>query len=268
MRPIALPAYLTKILRLTTSEKIALIQQQYPFLRKDGVPLVSVVIPAYNEQENILNVLLSLSGNTTSIAVEIIVVNNNSTDDTERLVRQTGITCINEVRKGVVAARTAGLMAATGTYILNADADSLYAPGWVAAMIPPLMADKAIALTYGRFAFIPSGNQSRFIYFLYETIADVLRLAKKIFKEEAMNVYGCNSGFRKAQCLQVNTYEHPVGANEDGWLAVKLRNKGFGKLHYVGAPSVIVWTVDRHLQNDGGLLKAFMMRIKGAFGLR
>ncbi|NDC40457.1 MAG: glycosyltransferase family 2 protein [Chitinophagia bacterium] len=265
MRPVTLPAYLKHILSLSNEQKTALIRQNYPQLRKTGTPRVSVVIPAYNEENNILSLLTSLAANQTDFAVEVIVVNNNSVDKTEELVRQAGVTCVNEYKKGVVAARTAGLMAASGEFILNADADSIYPPGWIAAMIPPLANQSNVALTYGRFAFVPSGTQSRAIYCLYETLADILRWYKKHFKEEGMNVYGCNSGFRKAQCLEVDTYAHPPGANEDGWLAVKLRNKGFGKLHYVGHPSVIVWTVDRHLQNDGGLWKAFLMRIRNAF---
>jgi glycosyltransferase involved in cell wall biosynthesis len=266
MRPITVPAYLRDILAMTDSEKVALIRANYAQMLTSE-PLASVVIPAHNEEKNILNVLVSLTSNRAAFPFEVIVVNNNSIDRTEELVRSTGLKCINESKKGVVAARTAGLMSAKGKYILNADADSIYPPDWLQAMVPPLDNDSNVALTYGRFAFIPSGSQSRVVYFLYESAADVLRLVKKAFKEEGMNVYGCNSGFRKQQCLAVNTYEHPPGANEDGWLAVKLRDKGFGRLHFVSSNKALVWTVDRHLQNDGGLLKAFTMRLKGAFGL-
>src|SRR5688500_5266197 len=42
-------------------------------------PLVSIVIPAYNEETSILKTLWSLSRNKTTYPVEIIVVNNNST---------------------------------------------------------------------------------------------------------------------------------------------------------------------------------------------
>ena len=260
MRPLTLPAYITKLLRCSDEEKIALVKKQYQALLK-GQPDVTVVIPAYNEEENILNPLVSISANNTSKSVEIIVVNNNCTDNTEALVLASGVTCIKETVKGVTAARTAGLNAAKGKYILNADADSIYPPTWIDEMIPPL-SDSSVAMTYGRFAFLPGKGKARFTYFVYEHIADILRVYKRVFKEEAMNVYGCNSGFRKEQCLQVDGYEHPLGTNEDGWMAVKLRNKGFGKLYKVYTNKAIVWTVDRHLQNDGGLFKALIMRVK------
>ena len=262
MRPISIPKYIRQLLKYDDTQMSAMIRENYSRLLK-GPPEVSVVIPAFNEKDNILSALVSISQNVTKRSVEIIVVNNNSTDNTEELVRGAGITCINELTPGPTAAWTAGLAAARGKYILNADADSIYPPGWIDMMIPPL--DKSeIAITYGRFAFLPGANNNRFSYFLYENVADVLRWMKKKFKEEAMNVYGCNSGFRKAQCLEVNGYEHPPGTNEDGWLAVKLREKGFGKLCYVPSSKAIVWTVDRHLQKDGGLWKALIMRIKGA----
>lgn len=226
-----------------------------------GDPLVTVVIPAYNEEKNILLTLLSITRTTTTKPVEIIVVNNNSSDNTGAMVKATGIPCLLETIKGPTAARTMGLGQARGTYILNADADSIYPPGWIDLLIDPLHRDDKVALAYGRFAFLPGEQNGRFAYFLYEQMADVLRWSKKKFKEEAMNVYGCNSGFRRQQCLQVNGYEHPPGTNEDGWLAVKLRDKGFGRLHQVRDAAAIVWTVDRHLMNDGGLWKALRMRI-------
>ena len=263
MRPAGIPSFITQILGYSEKEKAELARAAYKMLLK-GDPEVSVVIPAYNEEHNILNAVLSISRNTTLRSVEIIVVNNNSVDRTAEVALSAGVTCIDETKKGVTAARTAGLMAAKGRYIMNADADTIYPPGWVDQMIPPLDDDR-VAISYGKFAFLPSGGASRFNYFLYEQMADTLRWVKRNFKEEAVNVYGCNSCFRKAQCLQVDAYEHPPGTNEDGWLAIKLREKGFGKLHYVPNSKAIVWTVDRHLQNDGGLMKALMMRVRGAF---
>ncbi len=263
MRPTRVPKFIKALAHYTNEEKIALIQEQNKKLLK-GAPEVTVVVPAYNEEKEILNTLITMTANVTSRSVEILVVNNNSTDRTKELVDATGVRCIDEFEKGVTAARTSGLKAAKGKYIINADADSLYPPFWVNAMISPLEKSDEIALAYGRFAFLPSGSNSRFVYFLYENVADILRWFKKHFKEEGMNVYGCNSAFRKEHCLAVNAFEHPPGTNEDGWLAVKLRNGGFGKLKYVGGNKATVWTVDRHLQNDGGLLKAFVMRIKNA----
>lgn len=263
MRPASLPTYVSRILHYTNAEKSALATTAYKSLLK-GKPLVSVVIPAYNEELNVLNSVLSISQNVTDYSVEIIVVNNNSTDRTQEVASATGVTCILETKKGVTNARTTGLIAAQGKYIINADADSIYPVGWINEMITPLEHDEKVALAYSRFAFIPGESTSRFSYFLYENMADSMRFVHRNFKEEAVNVYGCSSAFRKDQCLQVDAYDHPPGTGEDGWLALKLRNKGFGKLHYVPTMKALVWTVDRHIQEDGGLWKALFMRVKGA----
>lgn len=264
MRPIAIPSDIKTLWQSgekSTEEITTLIQKRYKELSK-GIPEVSVVIPAYNEEKNILRTLLSLVSNTTPRSVEIIVVNNNSKDNTESLVKATGISCIPEITKGITAARNAGLAVARGTYLLNADADSVYPAGWIEEMVAPLANDNKVSITYGRFAFIPTGKTSRLSYFFYEHIADTIRWVNKTFREEAVNVYGFTSGFRREQGIEVNGFDHPPGANEDGWLAVKLRDKGFGRLHCVNNIKAMVWTADRRIEMDGGLWKALYMRAK------
>lgn len=262
MRPISIPTHILSCWQSTLSatEKINTIKTNYSQLLK-GAPEVSIVIPAYNEEANILQTLLSLSSNNTNYSVEIIVVNNNSKDATEQLVTDSGVTCVNELKKGITAARTAGLMAAKGKYILNADADTIYPQDWVELMISPLESN-AVALTYGRFAFIPVGSTGRLSYVCYEYITDALRVIKKYTKDEAVNVYGFNSAYRRSQGLEVDGYQHPPGSNEDGYLALKLRNKGYGKLHLVANSKAMVWTTDRRIQTDGGFMKATYQRIK------
>jgi len=263
MRPIAIPSHIRELWQAgsgSNEENIARIRSLYKALSK-GAPEVSVVIPAYNEEKNILRTLLSLCTNTTTRPVEIIVVNNNSKDNTEALVKATGITCILETRQGITAARNAGLAVAKGKYVLNADADSIYPADWIEEMTAPLTRNDT-AITYGRFAFIPTGSTSRSTYFFYEQMADTMRWVNKMFREEAVNVYGFNSGFRREQGIAVEGFNHPPGANEDGWLAVKLRGKGFGKLHCVTTAKAMVWTADRRIEMDGGLWKALFLRAK------
>jgi glycosyltransferase involved in cell wall biosynthesis len=264
MRPIAIPTYINQLWKAneqTDAHNISLIQKNYQALNHAS-PEVSIVIPAYNEEKNILRTLLALTSNTTTRSVEIIVVNNNSSDNTEALVKATGVTCIHEAKQGITAARNAGLATARGTYVLNADADSIYPAHWIDEMTQPLTTGNKVCITYGKFAFIPTGNTSRFSYFFYEIMADSVRWVNKTFREEAVNVYGFNSGFRRQEGIAVDGFHHPPGANEDGWLAVKLRDKEFGKLHCVTAPSAMVWTADRRIEMDGGLWTALFKRIK------
>lgn len=225
-------------------------------------PDISIIIPAFNEEENILKTLFSLSCSNTEKKIEVIVINNNSTDRTYYLANAANVICINEPKQGITNARNAGLSIARGKYIINADADTIYPESWVDDMVNPLMMNINIALTYGRFSFIPVNNTPRYLYFIYEHFADLNKFINRKLREEAVNVYGFNSACRRHECLSVNGFDHPIGTNEDGWLAIKLRENGFGSLVNIRQKESIVWTTDRRILIDGGILKASFKRIK------
>jgi glycosyltransferase involved in cell wall biosynthesis len=60
------------------------------------IPIIKVIIPAYNEQDSIRKVVRDLP----EIVDEIIVVSNNSTDKTEENAKNAGATVLSENRKG------------------------------------------------------------------------------------------------------------------------------------------------------------------------
>lgn len=264
LRPLSIPSYI-KAQQHDAQwflERAGAIRSRVEKLYADQ-PDVTVIIPAYNEADSILRTLSSLSETITDQKVEILVVNNNSTDNTQELIEMTGVNTIMEYQQGVKHARTSGLAAAKGKIILNADADSVYSPYWLDMLSLPLK-DEQVVCAYGWFAFLSDRPSSRFSYFLYETFGDFFKRAVQRTKDEAMYVYGCSSAYRKEQGLAVNGYEHPPGSNEDGYMALKLRNK-FGKLYRVTGNQSLVWTSDRRLMEQGGLFKAFSARIGQLF---
>lgn len=224
-------------------------------------PDVSIIIPAYNEEKSILRTLSSLAETLTDLEVEILVVNNNSKDNTQKLIEMTGVNHLIEYQQGVKHARNAGLAAARGKIIMNADADSVYSPYWVELLARPLLTNKDVACAYGRFAFLPETSGYRVPYFLYETLGDIFKGLIQRGKEEAMYAYGCSTAYRRDQGLEVGGYEHPPGANEDGYLALKLKNK-FGRLQKITNNRSLVWTSDRRLMEEGGLVKALTARLQ------
>jgi glycosyltransferase involved in cell wall biosynthesis len=86
---------------------------------------VTVVFPAYNEEENIVAAVQDFgSGN---VVDEIIVVDNNSRDRTAELVRaQTSARLVLETRQGYGSALTRGLREATGDYVILAEPDGTF----------------------------------------------------------------------------------------------------------------------------------------------
>ena len=80
--------------------------------------------------------------------------------------------------------------------------------------------------------------------------------------------FGVGLGAGLARLVEVDGFDHPVGSNEDGYLALKLKNKGFGKLFQVTSPKAIVWTTDRRIQIDGGLVKGTIKRVKRMLNIK
>ena len=78
--------------------------------RQNDSPLVSVVLIAHNEERHLISCIWSLSENHCHFPIEIIAVNNNSTDKTEEVLKSLGVTYYNETKKGPGYARQCGLI--------------------------------------------------------------------------------------------------------------------------------------------------------------
>lgn len=100
-------------------------------------PLVSIIVPCYRQANYLPGTLRSALAQTYS-AIEVIVVNDGSDDDTEAVAKQFGdrIVYIWQQNAGLPAARNTGIHAASGKYLLFLDSDDLLHPNavaWLAA---------------------------------------------------------------------------------------------------------------------------------------
>lgn len=90
---------------------------------------ISVVIPAFNEEACIAACLRAVRTSTADAGpVEVVVVDNNSTDATAALAAREGARVVFEAENRISKARNAGGRAARGDWILFIDADSLLSP--------------------------------------------------------------------------------------------------------------------------------------------
>ncbi|MET3807775.1 glycosyltransferase involved in cell wall biosynthesis [Nakamurella sp. UYEF19] len=91
----------------------------------------SIVIPAFNEEFYLGDCLSSLAGQDYRGTYEVIVVDNNSNDETASLARAHGALVVFEKARGVCQARQRGTESASGEIVVSADADTVYAPDWL-----------------------------------------------------------------------------------------------------------------------------------------
>jgi glycosyltransferase involved in cell wall biosynthesis len=95
----------------------------------DTVGTVSIVIPALNEAANIKPVMESIPVDRLLEAgwgVEIVLVDNGSTDGTGEIARRLGAKVVHQPERGYGNAYRAGFQAATGEVIATGDADCTY----------------------------------------------------------------------------------------------------------------------------------------------
>lgn len=236
-------------------------------------PIVSIVIPAWNEEEGILHTLISLAQTNTKYDVELLIINNNSTDGTASLLDLLGVKNSLESKQGVGHARTRGLHEAKGQYILTGDSDTFYPEGWITAMVEGMIKDEQVYCVHGSYSFLPSDNTPRWQYAFYEFLSGFI-IRKKEKTQPFLNTLGFNSGFIRQKGIDVNGYDIETqrtfrgaagvaeqNATEDGMMALRLQQSG-GKIKAIEGLEGRVWTSDRRIQLDGGLKNAMMMRVK------
>lgn len=123
------------------------------------VPLVSVVIPSYNAERWIKSTLDSVLAQTHS-DIEIIVVDDGSTDDTVAVISEffPSVKLITQTNSGVAAARNKGIENASGEWIAFLDADDIWLPNKVQDQLELLATEPDAQMTYSAWHVWPSQN--------------------------------------------------------------------------------------------------------------
>ena len=113
-------------------------------------PLTSIVIPCFNQARFLSDAIESARAQADA-SIEIIVVNDGSTDATSRVARRyPDVRLIEQRNQGLSAARNAGLAVAQGTYVVCLDADDRLLPGAVDVGVAHASGDPRVAIVAGR----------------------------------------------------------------------------------------------------------------------
>ncbi len=187
-------------------------------------PLVSVIIPTYNEQEDIRRTLKALAQQN-YLNKEVIIVDNASTDRTVEIVfeyvRSHQFKLVRRpVSEGVAASRNVGIMQATGEILLILNADVFPDPGFLDQIVSHYENDCDYLLVESRVA-----NQEQ----LYARFIE----SEHHFLYDGQTSINWTEGFscRKSAALAVGLFpdEIPGAAGEDGVFGERL-DKQFRKV--------------------------------------
>lgn len=131
-------------------------------LPETTVPDVSIVIPAYNVADYLVPALESALGQT-GVMIEVVVVNDGSTDRTAEVIQSFSgdarLRVVNQRNAGLPAARNAGIAAARGRYVGFLDGDDVWMPDKAARHAALLDANPQIDLTYSWWRLVDDGGR-------------------------------------------------------------------------------------------------------------
>ena len=203
--------------------------------------MISFVIPCYNEEAHIKDCIRAIRKHVWYIPYEIIVVDNNCTDNTAEIAELEGAFVIKESRKGVVFARQAGYETAKGFLIANIDADSKITDGWIWEALSRLSNHDVVAVT-GPLEYENASIGLRIMTKLYYLLAK--------FSNDHIGVFlqGGNSMIKKKALDEVGGYDTSIAFYGEDTMTAK-RIQHLGKI--VFNPLMIATTSPRRLEEQG-----------------
>ncbi|RQR47352.1 glycosyltransferase family 2 protein [Burkholderia sp. Bp9126] len=205
-------------------------------------PLVSIIVPAFNEEKVIAATVDSLLTNDYT-NMEIIVIDDGSQDDTRNIVNS--IANVNAHVKlislphnsGKAHALNTGIAAANSDYIVSVDADTIVAPDFVRRIVAPLVCAEADAVAGN----IKVGNR-RCIKAKFQSLEYICSLNTTRTLQDACRAIttlpGAGSAFRKSAVVAVGGFTSNTRA-EDTELTLKLAQWNFRAVYQ---PEAVAYT--------------------------
>ncbi len=176
----------------------------------------SFIIPAYNEEEWIAQSVRAIqdASNANSLAYEVIVVDNHSTDGTEKQAKEAGASVVHEPIRQIARVRNRGAQAAEGAYLVFIDADTIVSERVVGKMAAKLRTGEVV----GGGAIVASDRQDSVMDYslhIWNTISKRFRLAA-----------GSYLFSRRETFEQIGGFNERLYATEEIDLSIRLGRRG------------------------------------------
>ena len=209
---------------------------------------VSIVIPAYNEEGYIERTLAAVQA-LSYADKEIIVVDNNCTDTTAKIVgRFPGVMLVSEKRRGTQYARECGRLSATGDIIASLDADCIPPPDWIERALP-YFDDPSVAAVSGVYDYYDGSVVFRYGSRLLQTyFYGALHRAFHLFIDRGSIMIGGNNFVRAKALKAIGGYNTSILFYGDDTDTAR-RISHVGKIRFTG--TIVVKTSIRRFRKVG-----------------
>jgi len=218
---------------------------------------LSFVIPAHNEEKYIGQCLDSIFRELKNAPydVEVIVVNNASTDGTREVAQKyPGVIVIDEPAKGLVRARRAGFLGATGDLIANVDADTMLTPKWVDKVFREFEKDKKLVALSGPFIYYDLPKRIDFVVRkIFYPIGFIIYLVNHFIFRRGGMLQGGNFIVRRDALVKIGGYNTDIDFyGEDTDIANRIGRIGKVKFTF----KLPIYSSGRRLAGEGTLTMA------------
>lgn len=178
---------------------------------KNSAPVVSIIIPAFNEIgtiDNILNAIRALP-----VHKQIVVVDDGSTDGTrDYIANLSGISgidvCLHDRNSGKGAAIQSGIQRAIGDIVIVQDADLEYVPSDILLVIEPIVRREADVVYGSRYLANPEQDGSAFHRFGNKVLTGLSNLASG---QKLTDMETCYKAFRRELIQSINIEQKRFG---------------------------------------------------------
>lgn len=222
--------------------------------------MISVIIPAYNEEKKIGECLDSLVNQSIAQKFEVIVVDNNSKDKTAEIARRyeskLNLKIVVQKIKGRGATRQKGFHQAKGKIILSTDADTIIPPSWTEKFSKTLQESNAVAIT-GTCRIIDCGFFINIIFNILQPLS--MRIYRLIFGHYWLS--GFSFGIYKDVYKKSGGFNKNLNAQED--IDLSFRVSKVGQIKFI--PNLPVIFSGRRFKN-GLLIKGLLSYVTTFIG--
>ncbi len=202
-------------------------------------PRVSIILPVYNGASTVADTLRAVLAQTgVSDATEVLVIDNNSADNTAEVVGAFPVTLLREPKPGPSAARNAGLAAARGEIIVCLDADTLPTRRWLAELLKPLEDPRVIIVGGTILTYNPQSVAER-----YCDSSGVYNAERNVKAKVFPFAAGMNMAARTQALREVGGWEEAFKWGEDIDVSHRILRRHPGSLAH--APSAVMFHRNR-----------------------